>query len=285
MIVLVGLGGAGAFLCLRQRQAGHLLPTDWLTAGMIFAVSALLVRAARPRPAGGDDEDSETRPESIAQRKGLLWIGLVCLFLWILYGGAGGLGEGWTKSKGWMRTVRGAHMIRTLAGQPDETGWVPARSEAGGFSVHVPDSFNEAVTVLKMSGRLTPVVIVGVKTGDLKYVALAAPWTGSGKDLKTRVKAAAKSLCQFEDSVVLREDLFEGRFPLIEIEGDVRAGRGLAKIIATDRAVYGLEVEGPELTDSARADAKRFFDSFAIVAPEPNEAVIRAAIEAGDPNQ
>jgi len=62
-------------------------------------------------------------------------------------------------------------------------------------------------------------------------------------------------------------------------------GIGERSIIVTDKAVYSLEVEGAELTDDARDAARRFFDSFAIVAPEPNEAMIREAIEAGDPNQ
>jgi len=180
--------------------------------------------------------------------------------------------------------LRHPRTIRTEAGEPDATGWVPALSPLGGFSVSLPDRFNEAVVALKIKGRLTPVVVVGARMEDLKFVVLAARWRDGVKDLKARAKAAVKSLCQFTNPVVSREELFDGRFPLVEVEGDASGGRGLARIIATDDAVYGLAVEGPELTGSARAVAQRFFDSFTIVAPEPNEAMIHDAIGLAEPN-
>ncbi|MGE5294581.1 MAG: hypothetical protein ACM3VT_07120, partial [Solirubrobacterales bacterium] len=218
-------------------------------------------------------------------RKGPLWIVLVCLFLWVLYGGSSGFLGGGAQSPDWMRAIQTPRMIRTSAGQPDATGWVPVLSAAGGFSASVPGRFNEAIAALKIGGRRTPVVIVGVKTEDLEFVAIAAKWTGGSQDLKTRVKTAVRSLCRFKNPVVVKEELFDGKFPLIEMEGDAPAAKGLARIIATDRAVYGLTVEGPALTDDMRADARRFFESFATTAPEPNEAVIRDLIDGADPNQ
>jgi len=283
MLVLVGLGGAGLFLCLRLRQAGHLRPADWLTAGGIFVLSVLLVLAARPKSA--DWQDSETPPNPTGQRRGLLWIILLPLFIWVLYGGSDGLWKGGAKSPRRMQATDAPHVIRSLAGEPDDTGWVRALSAAGGFSVHVPDLFSEAFATLKLNGRLTPVVIVGVRTEELRFVALAAKWSADAKDLKAHAKSTARSLCRLKNPTVSREGLFEDKFPLIEMEGDAAGAEGLARIIVTDKAVYSLEVEGAELTDDARDAARRFFDSFAIVAPEPNEAMIREAIEAGDPNQ
>jgi hypothetical protein len=283
MLVMVGLGGACLFLCLRLRQAGHLRITDWLTAGGIFVLSVLLVRAARPR--GSDWRDSETSEDETGHRRGLLWIILLPLLLWALYGGSDRLGLGGKKSQDRVKTLQTPRIMRTLAGQADETGWVPALSDAGGFSVRVPDLFNEAIATLKLNGRPTPVVIVGARAGELKFVVLAAKWTGGGKDLKARVKSAARSLSRFKKPVASREESFGNGFPAIEVEGDAPEAKGFAKIIATDTAVYGLEVEGPELTDEMREAARTFFDSFAIVAPEPNEAMIRDAIKSGDPNR
>jgi len=252
-------------------------------AGGIFVLSVLLVRAARPRSA--DWRDSETPESEAGQRRGFLWIILLPLLLWALYGGSGGFGLAGKKSQDRVRRLETPRMIQTLAGQADDSGWVPAASTAGGFSVRVPDLFNEAIATLKLNGRLTPVVIVGARTEELRFVVLAAKWTGGGKDLKARAKSAAKSLSQFKNPVASREELFEGKFPTIEVEGGTPEIKGLARIIATDNAVYGLEVEGPELTDEVRETARRFFDSFAIVAPEPNETMIRDIIERGDPNQ
>lgn len=296
ILVPVGVGGAGLFLYMRHQQTGQLRLVDWMIAGSILAVSVLIVCASwfRTTKAWEDSDDSpdsqDSRPMMGGQLRWMLAILLLPLLLWIVYSNDD-LMDLWkqpaerAQTKALIEALKSPRTIRTLAGEPDETGWVPAHSDAGGFFVHVPDRFNEAIVALEMEGRPTPVVVVGARTEEWKFVALAARWAGGPKNLKARIQTAAKSLCQFENPVVVREGLFDGRFPLIEMEGEADAAKGLARIIATDKAVYGLAVEGPELTAGARADARRFFDSFAIVAPEPNEAVIRAAIEAVDPNQ
>lgn len=290
ILVPAGLGGAGLFLYARHQQAGHLRVVDWIIAGSILALSLLVVLAPRMRTTEGWDDEEES-PAFSGQRKLLLAVILMPLLLWVLYQATDGFqslvkptDEQTRESRALAQALRHPRTIRTEAGDPDETGWVPALSPLGGFSVSLPDRFNEAVVALKMEGRFTPVVVVGARMENHRFVVLAARRSDGAKDLKARAKAVVKSLCQFRNPVVSREELFEGRFPWIEVEGDASSGKGLARIIATDTAVYGLAVEGPELTDSVRAAAQRFFDSFTIVAPEPNEAMIRDAVGLAEPN-
>lgn len=290
ILVPAGLGGAGLFLYARHQQAGHLRVVDWIIAGSILALSLLVVLAPRMRTTEGWDDEEES-PAFSGQRKLLLAVILMPLLLWVLYQATDGFqslvkptDEQTRESRALAQALRHPRTIRTEAGEPDETGWVSAQSPLGGFSVSLPDRFNEAVVALKMEGRFTPVVVVGARMENHRFVVLAARRSDGAKDLKARAKAVVKSLCQFRNPVVSREELFEGRFPWIEVEGDASSGKGLARIIATDTAVYGLAVEGPELTDSVRAAAQRFFDSFTIVAPEPNEAMIRDAVGLAEPN-
>jgi hypothetical protein len=289
ILVAAGAIGAGLFLRMRHQQTGHLRLVDGVIAGSILALSVLGVFASRFRTTEGwdDSEDSagsdDSHPLIGGQIRWLVVVLLLPLLLWIVYSNDD-LMDLWkqpaerAQTKALIEALKSPRTIQTLAGEPDETGWVPAHSDAGGFFIHVPDRFNEAIVALKLECRETPVVVVGARTEDLKFVALAASWTGGPKNLKGRIQTAAKSLCQFENPVVVREGLFEDRFPLIEMTGKTGGAKGFARIIATDKAVYGLAVEGPQLTDAMRADAARFFDSFAILAPEPNEAVILDAI-------
>lgn len=296
ILMPAGVVGAGLFLYVRHQQTGQIRLVDWIIAGSIVALSVLIVLAPRFRTTEGwdDSEDAassdDSRPMVGGQLRWLVVVLLLPVLLWALYSNGDLLGlfqnpQERAQTAEILAVLKSPRTIRTLAGEPDETGWVPAHSDAGGFFVHVPDRFNEAVVALTLEGRQTPVVVVGARTEDLKFVALAASWMGSRKDLKTHVKAAAKSLCHFENPIVVTEGLFEERFPLIEMTGQIGDAHGLARIIATDKAVYGLAVEGPQLTDAMRADAGRFFDSFAILAPEPNEAVILNAIGLAEPNQ
>lgn len=296
ILMPAGVVGAGLFLYMRHQQTGHIRLVDWIIAGSIVALSVLVVLASRFRTTEGwdDTEDSAGSDDSRTMVDGQLrWLVVVLLLpvlLWALYSNGDLLGlfqnpQERAQTAEILEALQSPLTIQTLAGEPDETGWVPAHSDAGGFFVHVPDRFNEAIVALTLEGRQTPVVVVGARTEDLKFVALAARWAGGAKNLKARTQAVAKSLCQFENPIVVREGLFEERFPLVEMTGETGDAKGLARIIATDEAVYGLAVEGPQLTDAMRADAARFFDSFAILAPEPNEAVILDLIEAEDPSR
>ncbi|HON90028.1 MAG TPA: hypothetical protein PKZ07_00525 [Sedimentisphaerales bacterium] len=290
ILVPAGLGGASLFLYVRYRQVGHLRIVDWFIAGSILAMSLMVVLASRMRTTQGW-EDEEESPAFRNQRKLFLAVILFPLLLWVLYQTTDDFqrlvkpDEQTQESRVLVQALRHPLVIRTEAGEPDATGWVPALSPLGGFFVSLPNRFNEAVVALKMEGRFTPVVVVGAQMEDRKFVVLATRRSGGPKDLKTCAKAAVKSLCQFKNLVLSREDLFEGRFPWIEVEGDALGGKGLARIIATDRAVYGLAVEEPELTDNTRAAAQRVFGSFKIVAPEPNEGMIRRLLRGGDPDQ
>ncbi|NLH40580.1 MAG: hypothetical protein GX448_01980 [Planctomycetes bacterium] len=291
IFVPAGLGGAGLFLYARHQQTGHLRVVDWVIAGSIAGLSLLLVLSSWVRTTEGWDDEEEL-PAFSGQRKLLLAVILMPLALWGLYQASDDFENLFKKpdertlaARALAKALRYPRIVRTGAGEPDGTGWVPAGSSLGGFLVHVPDRFNEAIVALKVGGRLTPVVIVGSEMENLKFVALAARWGDDAKDLEARAKAAVKSLCQFEDSVVAGEGLFEDKFPWIEVEGRPSGARGLARVIATDTAIYGLAVEGPELTNPMRVAAGRFFDSFAITAPEPNETLIRDAVGLSEPNR
>ncbi len=291
LCVPAGVIGVGWFLYVRYRQAGHLHLVDWIIAGSALVMSLLIIRVCRPKPPAAG-QDSEESPAVTSQPKWLLKIGLLPLLLLVVYGASPDL-QNAAKTRGGRRQVtkaledatKNAHTIRTRAGQADDTGWVPASSTAGGFFVYVPDCFNEVITTFRIGDRPAPVVAVGAATADLKFVAFAAYDGGSRRNLKARAGDAIKSLRRFTSAVVSREGLFENKFPLIEMEMKARKTRGLLRLIVTDETVYGLAVEGPELTDSVRTTAGRFFDSFALVASEPNELTSSGPTDGGEPNR
>jgi hypothetical protein len=70
---------------------------------------------------------------------------------------------------------------------------------------------------------------------------------------------------------IIKEQLYDERYPLSVLEVTTAKTEGLAQTILIDDGFYVLGVECPEITEQVRMDAKRFFDSFKIIA-EPNQA-------------
>jgi hypothetical protein len=269
------VGGVGTFLGLCYLRTGHVKLQVWIAVGVTVAISLLVAwvscRRALARQASGQSPPVEK------QRTWLFRTGVGLLMLWMTFSlfkdfAVALKGHNDRKQTAQVRGDMKSNLrvIRTAAGQADSTGWIPVRSAAGGFSVYVPSPFSEVTTTAEMDGQSVPVVMVGTKTADLKFAALAIELHSGEREIAC-AEHAIKSLRQFKDAIVCNKRLFKDRFPLMEMEVNVPQVKGFGQAIVTDKTLYILSVESRELTEDVRMTARRFFDSFEIVPSEPNE--------------
>lgn len=276
LFVPAAVSGIALFLFARHLRMGRLGLQDVIIAGTALAVGLFIfwISGRRTTARWASEQPSPMN----RRRRWLLAVGIGALFLSATYSvfeEFRGALKKWNERRqaavAREEAMNNLHVIRTLAGRPDSAGWVPVSSTAGGFFVYVPGRFNEVTSTVEMGGRETFVVVVGARKGELKLVVMAFKDIGGGQSLEARTQDAIRQLGQFKNAIVCRRHLFADKFPLIEMEMNTAKPKGLGHIVVTDTTVYGLSVEGPELTEDLRATAKRFFDSFAVMPSEPNE--------------
>ncbi len=167
-------------------------------------------------------------------------------------------------------------IIRTGAGQRDATGWVPARSRDGRFSVHMPDYFIEAVTEMSRTGRTEPLPVLSASFKEANFMVVTLPCKDPEKTPAMRMQKALARIKQTQGGQikVLEEGLYADQYPrlIAEFHVDASGADGLMQIIIFDEQQYMLTVECPEVTEELRAMAQRFFQSFEILAADPNTA-------------
>jgi len=274
LFVPAGVIALGLFLYTGYLQAGRLTWIDWLAvAGAAVVGSIVFVVSARTvavREASGASASGTTR------RQWWPWLVFIGLTIFATPRMVRDLHRGFQASRrrSAMAEARAelagsARVLRTAAGRPDATGYVPAHSEAGGFFVHMPNVFNEMSTTFHLHGQDVTAVGVSSVLAGMRFVVLAVD-EGYGKDVD-----APKTICQrllrVEDSELIEERLFDGRHPLFLIRVKLRDSEGFVQTIFAERQTYVLMADGPQITDTLRETAKVFFNSFAILSSEPNE--------------
>jgi hypothetical protein len=154
---------------------------------------------------------------------------------------------------------------RTAAGDLDGTGWYPATSTKGGFSVKLPAKFND-FTILAPTGDGATVTtcVVGTKDGDRSYSAFRAT-RSDGKIQEGSLEAVAERFLK-ENRLKARRPIAFNGLPGLELEiGDATASATIRCF--TDRGtLYQLIVEYPsdDADVALHADIGRFLDSLEI---------------------
>jgi hypothetical protein len=163
---------------------------------------------------------------------------------------------------------------RMGAGEVDETGWCRATSTDGGFSVSLPNVFNDfTVTTKAVDGVQVQTFILGTRNDRLvKFVAFAVRRQDGKFGPKLVGNKDGDLLQQFADDFKQQGYLqSQRRITLGEINGiELRMAsqeqNGIFRIYQAPTTLYQLIVAAPKSVPMAEmdGDAKQFLDSFAL---------------------
>jgi len=284
MMFLPGTVAAiAAVLYSRYLQTGRISTGDvvavLVTLGIVALVSGLTLRHVAKRQASG----TAPRPMS---RKASIGIAALAIFMLLhtFYPMYKKVRVGQSSRQANEDIRKNARVIRTNTGQRDVTGWVPARSTDGRFSVMMPNVFNEIVTQTARNGRTQELTALGTSCKGATFMVTTCPYEDPGKALAGRKQEALDRMKQTKGGQIkiLEEGLYAERYPrlIAEAHVDANGADGLVQIVMADEGWYMVSVQGSELTEELRAMAQRFFQSFEITAPDPNAAVDPNASEA-----
>jgi hypothetical protein len=162
-------------------------------------------------------------------------------------------------SPGIERTVH-----RIGAGVPDESGWCRATSTGGGFTVSLPNLFNDlTISAKAMDGADVKTFVLGTRDArGVKFTAVAM-YRADGKFTSDPLKGIVD---QFQSSGQLKQQaaISHGALNGIELKTANSSSSAIIDVYKTPTTVYQLIVEAPApLTlEDVAADAKRFMDSF-----------------------
>ncbi|MDB5387062.1 MAG: hypothetical protein JWM11_2708 [Planctomycetaceae bacterium] len=155
---------------------------------------------------------------------------------------------------------------RVGAGELDESGWCHAASTTGGFSVSLPNVFNDfTMTPKAEDGVEIKISVVGtLNKNQVKFSAVGT----SRPDGKFKVDPLKALPDQFEKRGELKEKhvISLGRMEGIEFRYTGGSSSGVIRLYKAPTMLYQLIVEAPNSIKPAdiEADAKRFLDSFAV---------------------
>ena len=153
----------------------------------------------------------------------------------------------------------GVQVLRTLAGEPDASGWVAATSTGGCFSVKLPARFNDIVFIdPSPTAAVAKIFTIGGKTPEgVKYSATRMIYhdqEGSRALFEKNLKANRAITCG------------EGR--AYEMKKTSSTSTALAHVILLDSDQLMLIVEAPKNQAKAlKTDAPIFFDSLLLNKP------------------
>lgn len=155
---------------------------------------------------------------------------------------------------------------RSGAGTLDESGWCHATSTGGGFSVSVPNLFNDfTVTTKAEDGVEIKLFVLGTRDERMvKFVALGIH-RSDGSFQGDPLEGFAE---QFEKQGDLRDKrpIALGDIPGIELRVANRSSSAVFRLYKGPTTLYQLIVEAPSTTkpQDIEEDGKRFMDSFAV---------------------
>jgi hypothetical protein len=155
-------------------------------------------------------------------------------------------------------------MHRRAAGDRDESGWCRATSTGGGFSVSLPNVFNDfTITAKAEDGGDIKTFAVGTQDERLvKFTALAVT-RSDGKFKSDPLEGFAE---KFEKQGDLQEQRFVslGEMKGIEVKIANRSSSAVVRLYKAPTTLYQLIVEAPSsiMPGEIDGDVKRFMDSF-----------------------
>lgn len=160
---------------------------------------------------------------------------------------------------------------RRSAGDRDEVGWCQAVSTDGGYSVSLPNVFNDfTMTVVEEGGSTTTACVVAARTPE-RDVFSVVKFVNPPASL--RVKSYESLAKEFEQRgfAVKTRAVTLGELHGIEIQASSSGGSGITRTFRTSDVLYQISVEafGPRGLEFIRDDARRFLDSFTLPEETP----------------
>jgi hypothetical protein len=156
---------------------------------------------------------------------------------------------------------------RLGAGEPDESGWCPARSTGGRYVVRLPNVFNDfMLTTRTEDGVELQMHYLGTRDDrQVKYTALA--WRRPDGKYKGDPLEDLPAASNEVGEVTGRRALTLGGMRGVEFRVSGRSSVAIMRLYRSADTVYQLIVEAPRpLTfGQVEGDAKRFLESFAVV--------------------
>ena len=265
--------GLGLFLGARYIARGRISTTDWVAVAGGLAIAGVAFWASARRAA--KRQSPETAPPLSMRTKVLLGV-VMLISLSSFHDLFKDAAVGHRRRQRREQMRKKARIIRTGAGRRDATGWVPARSTDGRFSVQMPNLFNEMVTEMPRQGRTEPLTALSALFKDAKFMVVTLPCDDPEKTPAMRLQMVIARMKQIRGGQmkVLEQGLYADRYPrlIIECHVDATGADGLTQAIILDGQHYMLTVECPELTEELRTMAQRFFQSFEVLTLDPNTA-------------
>jgi hypothetical protein len=153
-------------------------------------------------------------------------------------------------------------MHRVQAGERGEDGWYAARSTEGGFSVKLPNKYNDGTIHSKGkdgSGAGTLYMLSSVADQGCKLVALFA------KDHRRVMEKFKKDLAAARDDKRIQVSTYKTRVAIASVTtmtGSDGTGVGMERRVLAPNGVLAMTVTCPiDRSEYARANARKFFDS------------------------
>jgi hypothetical protein len=153
-------------------------------------------------------------------------------------------------------------MHRMRAGTPDETGWYPARSTHGKFSVLLPAPFNDFQIDTIENGKTIETHVVGTQPADgVKYSASCFSTSDPARNPRDALDSVPREVAPGQPT---RSLVVAGQ-PAVDFETADRGGA--FRVIAFPHRLCMLIVDAQDKTKRATistVDAQRMFDSFRV---------------------
>jgi hypothetical protein len=154
---------------------------------------------------------------------------------------------------------------RTSAGERDQSGWCRAVSTDGGYSISLPNVFNDfTMTVVEEGGTTTTACVVAARTPE-RDVFSVVKFLNPPRSLRGKsYESLAEEFQQRGFTVKTRGVALDG-VQGIEIQASSSRASGITRTFRTSTALYQISVEafGPRGLEYIGDDARRFLESFA----------------------
>lgn len=216
--------------------------------GIIGLLVVVVVIAIWPKPEEQRQAEQQTTPESDEKKAAV-----------VPSTGASAVEEDVPESTSGMKVT--AH--RRRAGEPGEDGWYLAESTEGGFSVKLPNIFND-MTLRTKSEAGAPLTMYAVATrinDQIQYTATR----GSRKDNKPIAEALEGFVKVQEAGLKEKVAITQAGMQGIQTRAVVGPTAAISRVLVTETTIYMLVVEnraGTNFTLEMERNAPIFFESF-----------------------
>jgi hypothetical protein len=157
-------------------------------------------------------------------------------------------------------------MHRLGAGDLDESGWCRATSTGGGFSVSLPNVFNDfTITAKAEDGVQIKIFVVGTRDERLVKFTASGFSRPDGKFKGNPLEDMAEKF-EKQGDLVEKRLISLGKMKGIDVRVANRSSSAVFRLYKAPTTLYQLIVEAPSSINPGEidGDVKRFLDSFTV---------------------